>query len=192
MWSLGRQRGWEKWEGREAKECLWERKSRERKVKSGRQMKGDERESWRKSTCVLEKGPSHRLRRRVERASVSGQDEMVDCVWTTSRKYLEWIGRASRPLRATLLIMAVGAVGTSLNTERTLLIRRHVTAHPCRVNTLHSNDYSLFLPHTQTHTNLAVTLSLSLIHRRTHGYTDVLHTKQSCFSFFVTCTVPLC
>lgn len=42
-----------------------------------------------KSTCVLEKGPSHRLRRRVERASVSGQDEMVDCVWTTSRKYLE-------------------------------------------------------------------------------------------------------
>lgn len=87
--------------------------------------------------------------------------------------------------------MAVGAVGTSLNTERTLLIRRHVTAHPCRVNTLHSNDYSLFLSHTQTHTNLAVTLSLSLVHRRTHGYTDALHTKQSCFSFFITCTASL-
>lgn len=66
-------------------------------------------------------------------------------------------------MRASLLIMAVGAVGTSLNTERTLLIRRHVTAHPCRVNTLHGNDYSPFLYHThmQTHTSHSHACSLS-------------------------------
>lgn len=122
---------------------------------------------WREWERKLEKsertweGPSHRVRRRVKRASIPGQDEMVDCVWTASRKYLEWIGRASRPLRASLLIMAVGAVGTILTTERTLLIRRHVTAHPCRVNTLHGNDWTLFLSLTHKHTQISQLCLLS-------------------------------
>lgn len=46
--------------------------------------------------------------------------------------------------------MAVGAVGTVTTTERTLLIRQHVTAHPCRVNTLHGK---IILGFCLTHTN---------------------------------------
>lgn len=114
---------------------------------------------------------------------------MVDCVWTASRKYLEWIGRASRPLRASLLIMAVGAVGTSLTTERTLLIRRHVTAHPCRVNTLHVNDCTLSLTHKHTQIAQLRPLFVSFIYvkiisyfriQRFNYFTELGHDHNRC------------
>lgn len=157
------------------------RAQREREEKKAAHRWRGTRESWRKVCTYLRKDPVTDWDR-VKRASISGQDEMVDCVWTTSRKYLEWIGRASRPLGTTLLIMAVGAVGTSLNTERTLLIRRHVTAHPWRVNTLHSNDYSLF--HTHTHTHKSCCYTRSLLYMNIHTDIQMSYTQNSDFFFF--------
>lgn len=90
-------------------------------------------------------------------------------------------------MRASLLIMAVGAVGTSLATERTLLIRRHVSAHPCRVNTLHGNDYTQFLSHTHTNTHKshshACSLSAFFININMQIYKCLTHINTNVFMY---------
>lgn len=120
------------------------------------------REKVREECMRTWEGPSHRVRRGVKRASVLVKMRwLIVCGWLPGSIWSEF-GSASRPLRVFLLIMAVGAVGTSLTTERTLLIRRHVTAHPCRVNTLHCYDYTLFLSHTHKHTQILQLCMLSV------------------------------
>lgn len=127
-----------------------------------------ERESPRKvAACVCvhahrKNPPSVGVRLNLKKTSVLVKMRwLIVCGWHPG-SYLEWNGRAFCPLRASLLIMAVGAVGTSLTTERTLLIRRRVTAHPCRVNTLHGSDYTQFLSLTRTNTQISQSRLLSL------------------------------
>jgi len=98
-------------------------------------------------------------------------------MWMASRKYLEWIGRVSHPLRASLLILAGGAVGTSLTMSRTLLIRHHVTAHPSRVNSLHGT-ITLFL--SQTHKQIKKLLQ-SCIHANVQTY-YTCNSSKTCIS----------
>lgn len=126
MWSLGRQEGWGKWEGREAGR-------RGRGKKHTRRWKVGDKDSEEKCARVLEKDPVTEWDGELkERPSWSrcmdGIQEVTGVNW-----------KGFLPLRASLLIMAVEALESSLAAVRTLIIRRHVTAHPCRINTLHSS-----------------------------------------------------